>query len=193
MAAYKFVDKFTKRIPKKYLSFICALLYANNASALSIEDQNQVIKSHNHFRQELSLPAIKWSKKLEQSSQNYANKLAKRGCVLQHSGIKNIGENIYWASALTRTRTTSDGVVTKSKTVQTINGTQVVEAWGSEKSDYDYETNSCQQSKQCGHYTQMIWRMTTQIGCAKAVCDNSAQVWVCHYSPPGNYVGERPF
>jgi hypothetical protein len=44
-----------------------------------------------------------------------------------------------------------------------VNSTEVVDAWGNEKKDYDYAGNS------------------------------KAQVWVCQYSPPGNYVGERPY
>jgi hypothetical protein len=43
-----------------------------------------------------------------------------------------------------------------------------------------------------GHYTQMIWRGTTRIGCALA----SSRRWdvlVCRYGPPGNFIGEMPY
>jgi uncharacterized protein YkwD len=41
-----------------------------------------------------------------------------------------------------------------------------------------------------GHYTQMIWKDTTRIGCAV----HKSRQWdflICRYSPPGNVVGQR--
>ncbi|MBN1209800.1 MAG: hypothetical protein JXB05_33430 [Myxococcaceae bacterium] len=59
----------------------------------------------------------------------------------------------------------------------------VVQSWASEAASYDYGTNACAPGKQCGHYTQIVWRSTTQVGCATKLCNSS---------PPGNYVGQRP-
>jgi hypothetical protein len=41
-----------------------------------------------------------------------------------------------------------------------------------------------------GHYTQMIWRGTSRVGCAL----HKSRQWdflICRYSPPGNVVGQR--
>ena len=38
--------------------------------------------------------------------------------------------------------------------------------WAAESSDYDYATNTCAPGQVCGHYTQMVWRSTSNIGCA---------------------------
>lgn len=41
-----------------------------------------------------------------------------------------------------------------------------------------------------GHYTQMIWKGTTRVGCAV----HKARKWdflICRYSPQGNVVGQR--
>lgn len=41
-----------------------------------------------------------------------------------------------------------------------------------------------------GHYTQMIWKGTTRMGCAL----HKGRRWdflICRYSPPGNVVGQR--
>ncbi len=43
-----------------------------------------------------------------------------------------------------------------------------------------------------GHFTQMIWRNTTKVGCAIA-SSHSDDILVCRYSPPGNREGETPF
>jgi len=44
----------------------------------------------------------------------------------------------------------------------------------------------------CGHYTQIVWRDTKQVGCGVAR-DNRREIWVCNYDPPGNWVGHRPY
>jgi hypothetical protein len=78
----------------------------------------------------------------------------------------------------------------------------VVRAWADEVADYDYENNSCVTGEQCGHYTQVVWRTTTRVGCATKVCTKNSpfgaqaptwQYWVCNYDPPGNYQGQRPY
>ena len=43
-----------------------------------------------------------------------------------------------------------------------------------------------------GHYTQLMWRSTSHVGCAVAQNDRM-EFLVCRYSEGGNVVGERPF
>ena len=71
----------------------------------------------------------------------------------------------------------------------------------SEAADYSSATNKCAPGKVCGHYTQVVWRNTTHVGCATAICTKNSpfgaqfptwQLWVCNYTPPGNFVG-KPF
>jgi len=42
-----------------------------------------------------------------------------------------------------------------------------------------------------GHYTQVIWKNTTEVGCGVAR-SNQGEIWVCNYNPPGNYQGQNP-
>lgn len=75
----------------------------------------------------------------------------------------------------------------------------VVDMWAAEAADYKYATNQC--SDVCGHYTQLVWRSTTAVGCAIQRCDSGSPFpgggpWyfaVCDYSPPGNYIGQKPY
>jgi KaiC/GvpD/RAD55 family RecA-like ATPase len=67
---------------------------------------------------------------------------------------------------------------------------QVVSSWSAEGNNYNSEENSC--SSVCGHYTQIVWRDSKEVGCGSARNGNR-QVWVCEYNPPGNFVGQRPY
>ncbi|KAG6832150.1 hypothetical protein H0H92_004881 [Tricholoma furcatifolium] len=47
------------------------------------------------------------------------------------------------------------------------------------------------------HFTQIVWKSTTEVGCAEATCNNlfgldtgSATYYVCLYYPAGNVVGQ---
>jgi hypothetical protein len=39
-----------------------------------------------------------------------------------------------------------------------------------------------------GHFTQVVWRQTTQLGCGVSTC-RGMDIWVCEYDPPGNVQG----
>jgi pathogenesis-related protein 1 len=75
----------------------------------------------------------------------------------------------------------------------------VVSSWVSEVSSYNYSANTC--SGTCGHYTQVVWRNSTLLGCGIKSCSTNTPfgsqfpnwyIVVCNYSPPGNN-GSRPY
>ncbi|KAI8469394.1 MAG: CAP domain-containing protein [Monoraphidium minutum] len=59
-----------------------------------------------------------------------------------------------------------------------------IQAWIDEGRMY---TPGSDYSSATGHYTQMIWKATSQVGCGWAP---SCQLFVCHYDPPGNVLGQ---
>jgi hypothetical protein len=65
----------------------------------------------------------------------------------------------------------------------------VVQSWATEAKDYDLRRAVCR--TRCGHYTQMIWSDTREVGCGVAR-SRSREVWICNYNPPGNIAGESP-
>jgi pathogenesis-related protein 1 len=159
---------------------------AGAAFALDAKEQGEILTAHNRWRQAAGVPPLQWSPALAAGAQKWADELkASRGCAMQHSGIRGQGENLFWASP----RRWSNG----KQELQPVSATRVVDAWGSEKGDYDYAGNTCVSGKHCGHYTQLVWKTTTAAGCARAVCGDYSQVWVCQYTPAGNWRGQRPF
>jgi len=179
----------TKQMKFKILSSLLLLLMVTSGEtyALDRKQQKEMVKVHNQYRSDVGISSkVTWSKKLEKMAQNYANKLKnEKSCNMIHSQTKGVGENLYWASPLQYS--------TGETKVQQITSKHVVDAWGSEKADYNYSKNSCTKGKMCGHYTQMVWESSIEIGCAKAVCADNSQVWVCNYYPAGNYIGEKPY
>lgn len=172
---------------KSIVLFLAMLLCAIYVNAGEI-NRDAIVATHNKWRAEAGVGELSYSPELEVSAQAWADNLKQTNqCKMRHSVPEGrYGENLYWASALTW----SDG----RRELQKVSSAKPVDSWGSEIHDYNYAKNSCKQGKMCGHYTQMVWRATTKVGCAMAVCeDSSEQVWVCQYQPAGNWVGKKPY
>ncbi len=146
-----------------------------------------LLQAHNKVRAKHNVPPLKWSKKLEDYSMQWAKQLSKNNkCDMYHrSGNPPYGENLYRSTAIVWT----DG----KREINPVTIKDVVKAWTDEEKWYNYAKNSCQPGAQCGHYTQAVWKSTTEVGCAMQVCGDKSQTWVCSYNPPGNYVGLRPY
>jgi len=124
------------------------------------------------------LPALTWNTAGATTAQAWAE-----GCNWMHNPNRgNFGENI---AAFSGNSTP----------------TQTVSLWNSEKADYDYAGNTCPTGKVCGHYTQLVWRKTTSVGCGIAKCTTGSPLsgfpdWtylVCDYAPPGNFNNAKPY
>lgn len=72
--------------------------------------------------------------------------------------------------------------------------TIAIDAWAGEESKYNYK--KAEFSDAAGHFTQLVWKNTTTVGCGAMNCTNSdsngANGWylVCEYDPPGNFIGQ---
>jgi uncharacterized protein YkwD len=143
----------------------------------------EILAAHNEVRA-AALPApdpalapLVWDEALAAEAQRYAE-----GCVFAHDNNAGfVGENL-----------------AVNAPAGFLDGRGVVASWASEAADYDYDANSC--AGVCGHYTQIVWRDSTALGCGVATCqgiqgftDSEGELWVCRYSPPGNFIGERPY
>lgn len=159
-----------------FLMWSCGSDEDNNSKEEDTGLENTVVQelliAHNAYRSDVGIGNLTWSDDLEASAQEWADQLSVN-CDFEHSGGE-FGENI-WAG-----------------TTGAFSATDVVDSWGSELADYTYEDNSCAEGKDCGHYTQIVWANTTEVGCGVATC-NGLDVWVCQYNPPGNFIGQKPY
>lgn len=158
---------------------IAALLAALTlgATAPAYADQSsraELLAAHNAYRANLGLPPLRWSNRLAANAQRWADHLAEIG-QLEHSGP---GQNLAMATAGTQSLT------------------QLVDLWGSEQADftdgYFPAISTTGNWVDVGHYSQMVWRTTTEVGCGFAE-GNGLDFLVCDYNPPGNVMGQRAF
>jgi pathogenesis-related protein 1 len=169
------------------LLFCCCLIPALSAQALDV-DADGIVAAHNRWRKAVGAPPLTYSTELAASAQKWANRLKQSNhCHMQHSKPDGqYGENLYWASAIEWSNGRHE--------LQKVSPKEVVDDWAGERTDYDYKNNNCAKGKMCGHYTQVVWKSTTTVGCAVAVCEDlREQVWVCQYQPPGNWNGKKPY
>jgi len=133
------------------------------------------VNRHNEIRKEVFQEnSVVWSDIVATTAQEYANYLASTG-KFEHDS-SGYGENIYASSA-------NDSYI------------DAINYWYKEKPNYNISDNSC--NGVCGHYTQIIWKNTTEIGCGKATYTKGdfkgGTIIVCRYNPAGNYIGEKPY
>ncbi|KAL6880391.1 hypothetical protein ACP4OV_011956 [Aristida adscensionis] len=132
---------------------------------------------HNAARAEVGVGPVSWDETVAAYAESYARQHA-GDCKLVHSGGP-YGENLYGAAGVGTQWTAKDAV----------------DAWVGEKQYYHHDGNSCSapEGQSCLHYTQVVWRDSTKIGCARVVCNDNGIFIICSYSPPGNYAGQSPY
>jgi pathogenesis-related protein 1 len=144
-----------------------------NKQGLSEPERVVLLKHHNQTRAEVNLKPLTWSNTIAAIAQNWAKKLVNDGCKLQHNYDTEYGENLF--------------IGTQNYTV-----IDSIKSWANEKADYSGDFLNSANWQKIGHYTQVVWRNTTKIGCGKALCNHQLIV-VCHYHPAGNYMGQTPY
>jgi len=138
---------------------------------ISAKDAQLVLDHHNRVRKEVGVPPLTWSKELAAFAQQWADQLASTG-KFEHRPNNSYGENIFIGSG----------------------GYTVLDAskdWYSEKKGYTYSKIGDDLS--AGHYTQMVWKNTKQMGVGVAIAGNGDMYVVANYSPPGNFIGQFPY
>jgi len=136
----------------------------------SVSDINQYLSAHNTVRAQHGAVNLIWNNTLASAGQQWAN-----GCKFKHSGgsLGPYGENL------------------AAGTGSGFDIAAAITLWTDEVSEYDPS------NPQPSHFTQVVWKATTQVGCGVQSCDGifdpsygKANYYVCEYYPAGNVIGE---
>ncbi len=117
------------------------------------------VNAHNKYRKMHQVGNVKWSNKIAKSAEKFV-----KSCPNNHSK-SGYGENMAWGPY-------GNNVAT------------AVDAWYKEVSKYDFNNPTYQSST--GHFTQIVWKNTTEIGCAYNLSCQYGGLYVCQYNPAGN-------
>jgi hypothetical protein len=179
------------------LGFLPRVVAADDLPAAKITpgEVQQLLDVHNRARVEVGVGPVHWSPALAAYAQQWADELARTGKFEHRPSdgefAERYGENLaigfgpgYDVAAGAR-------------------------SWLDERADYVPHTpipditappidpNAPPPEFKVGHYTQMVWRSTTEIGAGKAIIQTGEfKGWlivVCNYNPPGNMIGDVPY
>jgi len=140
-----------------------------------------MIDGHNAARAAVGVAPLTWSDTLATTARAYAEQMArtrKFAHAPQPQGMTREGENLWTGTRYAYVYT------------------EMMGHWVAEKRDFiNMPTPGFSRTgnfEDVAHYTQIVWRGSTQVGCAMA-SNTTDDYLVCRYSPPGNVVGERAY
>jgi Cysteine-rich secretory protein family len=180
--------------------------------AVSGANQQSVLDIHNRERTAVGVPALVWSESLASDALSYLDKMVaeNQGVVWDTPGGVELirhdpalpsttppqGENL---ASFSRA---SSPDPPKAPSLE-----RLVGGWVAEKSNIPsgFTGASYVIKPDIGHYTQMVWKNTKEVGCAAAIVRGMtignpggeipavSSYLICRYSPPGNYINQLPY
>jgi hypothetical protein len=139
----------------------------------------QILEAHNRYRAAVGVAPLAWSSELAKAAEAWANALTSEQRFAHDPSVQNQGENLWMGTA---------GAFTL---------TEMVDDWGQERRYFANgifpNVSTTGSWSDVGHYTQMVWRSTTAVGCAGRTGSDGYYRLVCRYSPAGNVIGRRAF
>ncbi|NPV63869.1 MAG: serine protease [Methanotrichaceae archaeon] len=146
---------------------------------LTYTEQQEILDAHNKYRAQVNVTPLSWSDELAAQARKCAEYNAAEflpGGRQKHCPTPGSGQNMAQAT---------------SNLKMSLN--QLVDRWGEEKKYFingEFPSVSSTGSPEAvGHYTQVIWSNTTQVGCARVNASGN-DLLVCDYTPKGSVYGE---
>lgn len=169
----------------KLVILVLCVAFHVTAAGLSLDEKHDILEEHNKARSRLNLTPLVWDDTLALVAQSYAEECKWSHNSLRWQSYNNMGG---------RERSVGENLATASSGWKT--PADMVQMWIDERAYFTYP-DKC--TGMCGHYTQIIWKTTTSVGCGyKFLCSNLAGIknaayLVCDYAPAGNIVGRAPY
>lgn len=146
----------------------------NNNSDFNLNSfRKEALAVHNDYRSNHNAPPLKLNSKLNDIAQKYAEQLAKKDTMV-HSKNKmdgqDLGENLFMCGGYM------------------ITGKDMTKSWYDEIYDYNFKKPDFKSGT--GHFTQVVWVGSKEVGFGAAKSKSGNYYGVANYFPPGNYIGE---
>ena len=149
----------------------------DQSELLQAAGKAELLAAQNKYRAEVGDTPLRWSDDLAKSAQSWAQQMADMR-QMRHSAPAGVGENLAMATVGNMTLTALGGL------------------WGYEKKYFMDGTfprvSTSGNWVTVAHYTQMVWKGTTDVGCGLAVGGGNEYL-VCQYSPQGNVMTEAVY
>lgn len=148
------------------------------STGLRTNFDGRLLAAHNRERAVMDVPPLRWDPALAKGALEWADHLSRSG-KFEHSpdepGAEQIGENI-WGG-----------------TPHAFAPEKMVGLWIAEKRQFKsgiFPNNSrTGRLEDVSHYTQLIWRRSTHVGCATTSVGRE-EIMVCRYRTAGNVYGQ---
>ncbi|XP_030050990.1 cysteine-rich venom protein TEL1-like [Microcaecilia unicolor] len=142
------------------------------------ENQNAVVDEHNSLRRQVSPTAsnmrkMRWNATIAANAQRWADTCAEAHSQRSDRQINGLicGENLYMSSTPN-------------------SWSMATQVWYAEDKDFVYGEGPKTEGAVTGHYTQVVWDHSYELGCAIAYCPDATYqgFYVCQYFEAGNYL-----
>ena len=141
---------------------LVAMLAGAADAAISSAEKKEMLDLHNMYRCMAGVPALKWDNTLQQQAQSWAD-TGNMGHSTSRGAFSKYGENMQYACPKATPKTATDW-------------------WYAEIKKY-----SASSMTQSPHYTQMVWKGSTKIGCGKGKAPCGGDLWFCQFTKMGNW------
>jgi len=133
---------------------------------------NDYVKWHNYYRNKHKFTKnLKKSKRLIKAATKWAKKCGGK----QHS------PNALLKSGRNPKKWDGENIALGMKTYK-----EAIDAWYAEIDNWSFSKSASKgKNAVTGHFTQVVWKSTKQVGCFRQKCGNK-YLTVCQYSPAGN-------
>ena len=148
----------------------------DNSFGISTEEEI-MLSEHNLRRRRHGVPDLSYDRKLARDSADWCDTLATSNTWAhsdQTNSVEGYGENLYYSYGMPLDRVPATAV----------------KKWYDEINLYDFSSPGF--SSPTGHFTQLVWRETTHVGCAVTDPGDNEEgksYACCQYTPPGNWRG----